>query len=222
MDKQRFLERIKEALSAKPEKSVKETSIDSNRARLLSASMSEKEKIALFRERAESSGSSVHVADTPAKLKAILADLLPDKACVAYACGERLGKRLGCPLSDLIPATCRRISGEGMDIETLFGIDAALTGVDAAVAETGSIILSAARSHPRLISLTAEKHIALVGADQIVPDLLDWTQSAASLDPPAVPEGFTLISGPSKTADIELKLVTGVHGPSELHLVVFH
>jgi L-lactate dehydrogenase complex protein LldG len=60
-------------------------------------------------------------------------------------------------------------------------------------------------------------HIVLLPADRIVPDLMDWT--AAYTDRP-LPEGFTLITGPSKTADIELKLVVGVHGPSSLHVII--
>ena len=104
--------------------------------------------------------------------------------------------------------------------DDLFRIDAAITDVDLAVAETGSIVLGASEACRRMISLVPLIHIAVLRPDQIVADLIDWAGSLPVADAAAAPGGLTLISGPSKTADIEIKLVTGVHGPGELHLVV--
>ena len=67
-----------------------------------------------------------------------------------------------------------------------------------------------------MASLAVPAHIAVLRADQIVPDLLDWGGSLSS-DPPA---NEVLISAMSKTADIEGILVPGVHGPGIVHVVV--
>ena len=59
-------------------------------------------------------------------------------------------------------------------------------------------------------------HIGVVRAEQIVPDLIDWFAKNDAGD--AASE--VLISAPSKTADIELTLVMGVHGPKEEHVII--
>lgn len=97
-----------------------------------------------------------------------------------------------------------------------FETDAGITGVRLAVAETGSLALETGPDLRRLASLAVPVHIAVLTETQIVPDLIDW--AAAAPDP--MPAGSVLITGPSKTADIELTLVTGVHGPKEVHVVL--
>jgi L-lactate utilization protein LutC len=97
-----------------------------------------------------------------------------------------------------------------------FGADVGITGVDFVVAETGTLVLATRPDQPRSASLLPPIHIAVAHRDQVVPDLFDLFGTA----PNPVPACLTLITGPSKTGDIELKLVTGVHGPGELHLVL--
>jgi L-lactate dehydrogenase complex protein LldG len=102
------------------------------------------------------------------------------------------------------------------DRDAAFGADVGITGVAVAVAETGSLCLDSGGVRRRLASLAVPVHIAVVRADQIVPDLLDWTAAA----PADMPASSVLVSAPSKTADIELTLVMGVHGPRVEHVVV--
>jgi L-lactate dehydrogenase complex protein LldG len=102
--------------------------------------------------------------------------------------------------------------------DRLFAVDAAITGAVGAVADTGAIILRPDQQEPRLMSLVPPIHIAVLKAASVLPSLGDAMQRDAwSADMPA---NMLLISGPSKTADIELILAFGVHGPKELIVFV--
>ena len=98
-----------------------------------------------------------------------------------------------------------------------FDADMSVTGVHAAIAETGSLVICAEPGSPRLASLAVPVHVAVVRESQVLPDLLDWADWQQTV---AASTGQVLISGPSKTADIELNLVTGVHGPGEVHVIL--
>jgi L-lactate utilization protein LutC len=96
-----------------------------------------------------------------------------------------------------------------------FAADVGISGVDGVVAETGTLVLATRPDQPRAASLLPPVHIAVAHHSQVVADLFDLFEPGADL-----PACLSLITGPSKTGDIELKLVTGVHGPGELHLVL--
>lgn len=102
----------------------------------------------------------------------------------------------------------------------LFAADLSITGVDHLVAETGSLVVMAGRDNPRSLSLLPPVHIAVARAEQIVPDLFDLFSVEMWGKEPSLPSCVSLITGPSKTGDIELRLVTGVHGPGEVHVVL--
>jgi L-lactate dehydrogenase complex protein LldG len=88
-----------------------------------------------------------------------------------------------------------------------------------AVAETGTLAMSSGPGAERVASLLPPVHIAVVSAEQIVPDLFDLF-AIMQTTAPAMPSNWTLITGPSKTGDLELKLTTGVHGPGTWHVIV--
>jgi L-lactate dehydrogenase complex protein LldG len=108
--------------------------------------------------------------------------------------------------------------------DVLFGADLGITGADYLVAETGSIVLLHRPDEPRSASLLPPVHVVVAQRGQIVPDLFDLFAAlgtpADSLPGPVLPSCVTIITGPSKTGDIELRLVTGVHGPGEVHCVL--
>ncbi len=92
---------------------------------------------------------------------------------------------------------------------------AGLTGALAGIAATGSLVVPAGPGQPQTASLLPEMHLAVLRAADIVPDL------AAALALPAVKQAAmtSIITGPSRTADIEMTLTIGVHGPKRV--VVF-
>ncbi len=98
-----------------------------------------------------------------------------------------------------------------------FAADVGISAVDFLIAETGSLVLASRPGQPRSLSLLPPIHIAIAQRSQIVPDLFDLFERQS---PDAMPSALTLITGPSKTGDIELRLVTGVHGPGTVHVIV--
>jgi L-lactate dehydrogenase complex protein LldG len=102
--------------------------------------------------------------------------------------------------------------------ENLFQVDAAITSTMGGIAETGAIILWPDNSEPRLMSLVPPIHIAVLEADKIYNTFGEVMQ--AQKWPEKIPTNAVLISGPSKTADIELTLAFGVHGPKELIVLI--
>lgn len=103
--------------------------------------------------------------------------------------------------------------------DSAFAADLGITSVNWAVAETGSLALCSQRSQGRVVSLLPPVYLAIVEPSQIVPDLFDLF---TRLEPHKhqLPSNISLVTGPSKTGDIELKLTTGVHGPGEVWLLI--
>jgi len=96
--------------------------------------------------------------------------------------------------------------------------DASITGCEFLVARTGSIVMSAAEQSGRTVSVYAPVHICIAYTYQLVFDIKDALQSIKEKYASGIPSFITFASGPSRTADIEKTLVTGVHGPKEVYL----
>ncbi len=97
-----------------------------------------------------------------------------------------------------------------------------LTGADAAIAATGSLVLTSGLSKPQHVSLLPEVHLAVIRRSQIVATMEAWqvealAGGAASF---AALSTVLVISGASRTADIGMELVLGAHGPRELQIVI--
>jgi L-lactate dehydrogenase complex protein LldG len=107
--------------------------------------------------------------------------------------------------------------------ERLARAEIGLSGVDYAIAETGTLALSALPGQMRGVSLLPPVHVAVVSSEQIVATLADCL-ALFQAEGPSLPERLSscvsFITGPSRTGDIELSLTIGVHGPGELHLVI--
>jgi L-lactate dehydrogenase complex protein LldG len=96
-----------------------------------------------------------------------------------------------------------------------------LTGADAAFADTGTLALLSGAGRPRLASMSVRTHIALLAPEQLYPSLGAWLAERKQLrDELRTRAALTFITGPSRTADIEMTLTVGVHGPAEVLVVL--
>ena len=93
--------------------------------------------------------------------------------------------------------------------------------MDYAIAETASCVLLARKGVSRVVSLLPPVHIAVVESGQVLPSLDElFTLRRQDFMRGDLGSYMNLISGPSRSADIEYKIVTGVHGPGEVHMVL--
>jgi L-lactate dehydrogenase complex protein LldG len=95
--------------------------------------------------------------------------------------------------------------------------DASITGCEYLVARTGSIVLSAAQQGGRTVSVYAPIHICIAYTSQLLYDVKDALQALKEKYNGNIPSFISFATGPSRTADIEKTLVTGVHGPKEVY-----
>nr|WP_297461642.1 lactate utilization protein C [uncultured Halomonas sp.] len=109
---------------------------------------------------------------------------------------------------------------ESWQREQFESLEAGLTSTRGAIAETGSLWLWPTPDEPRRLSLVPPLHIAVLDADAIEDTFFDVIERHAWAS--GMPTNALLISGPSKTADIEQTLAYGVHGPRELVVLVRH
>ncbi len=96
---------------------------------------------------------------------------------------------------------------------------AGVTGTSAGLADTGSIVLTSGPGRPRSASLVPPVLFAFLTVTDIYPDLASWLHTAGNHALRSA-ANVVIITGPSRTADIELNLVIGVHGPGEIHVVL--
>jgi L-lactate dehydrogenase complex protein LldG len=133
---------------------------------------------------------------------------------------EKQAKRIAFPVSPFlekigVPEALRAAGFEtkrwdAMTLDELYDYDAGVTDVYAAVAETGSLAVRSSPGHGRALSLVPPIHVAILEPKNFVPDLVDLFQK---LNEDGLASGTSIITGPSKTSDIEMNLVVGVHGP---------
>ena len=178
-------------------------------------------------ESPESVSSVTSVTDTPETIS--LVDLFKqsleavDGHCVVVQTEEELtrvlknfGGRIA--ISDA-PVLKRLVNGEvAPGAHEIFTFDVGISTAQAAIADTGTLILDSACERHRLVSLVPPVHIAIVDAASIFQTLgeaLAFVHQNNNISP-----AVTFISGPSRTADIELTLAIGVHGPQELYVIV--
>lgn len=114
---------------------------------------------------------------------------------------------------------CREREWEKMFGTTneLSSCEASVTGCEFLIARTGTIVMSSASQSGRTASVYAPVHICIAFTSQLVYDIRDSLQLIRESFPGEIPSLISFATGPSRTADIEKTLVTGVHGPKEVY-----
>ena len=84
------------------------------------------------------------------------------------------------------------------------------------LADTGSVVLAASPEEPRARHLLPDVHVSLLDEERILPGLAELFEAVG----PDLPSALVIVTGPSRSADIEQRLIVGVHGPPEVHVVL--
>jgi L-lactate dehydrogenase complex protein LldG len=107
--------------------------------------------------------------------------------------------------------------------ELFDAVDAGVTSTVAGIADTGTLVLCPGAHEPRTLSLVPPVHVAVLMASRLHPSLPAALHALYPENgPPALPTNLLLVTGPSKTADIQQVLAYGAHGPKELVIVLVH
>jgi len=171
---------------------------------------------AMFCERLESVGGRCVIArnepDAARALTNIVAALLDDGP----------GKRIALSDAPILAGLTQNVDASkitvGPSAADLFSYDVGITTAQAGIAETGTLVLEAEKERHRLVSLLPPVHIALIRSSDIYLTIGDALQGLGGEE--QMSRAITFITGPSRTADIELTLTVGVHGPKELYVIV--
>ncbi len=193
--------------------------------------------VELFCNRAEALGARVARAQSADEVKEYVARVIADvgRAKVAVSDGELLGR---CGLGEYLSArghdvlrTLREFADDRSEARDplmerykreLVTADIGVTSADYAIADTGTLVLVSGGEQHRLMSLVPPVHVCLLDPARIVANLPGFLALAGQrhYSTKKAPLATTFITGPSRTADIELSLTLGVHGPRQLHVLL--
>jgi L-lactate dehydrogenase complex protein LldG len=179
----------------------------------------ERSLIEIFRQQLESVGAHCILVANESQLPIVLERLLAELRSNGMP-----ASRIALSDASLLRRLEETIAGDGNEwsilpaATDLFGYDVGLTTAQAAIAETGTLVLDSDRERHRLVSLVPPVHIAILDAKNIratLGEAITQLQRDSHISP-----AITFITGPSRTADIELTLTIGVHGPKELYVII--
>lgn len=173
--------------------------------------MTREELVEHFAVQAAAQGCMVHRPASEAEALAVLADLIGGERVLAWD-AENI------PLRGVDEFVTAHRADDPRDPSVRVGI----TGADAGLAATGSLLLVSGRGKPRVASLLPPVHIAVMRAADVVPDFESWAAAQREQGLAAMRKAASvmIISGPSRTADIAMQLIMGMHGPGEVHVIL--
>ena len=163
-----------------------------------------------FVRKAEAMASSISVVDRAEDVPAAVRAYLDQRAL----------PRSGCRWPQLASFDW---AAAGIETAARAAVDAdkiGLTGAFCGIAETGTLMLLSGPDTPTSVSLLPETHIAVLPVSRIVAGMEDaWKLMRAECGEP--PRSVSFVSGPSRTGDIEMEIVMGIHGPYRVHIVLY-
>lgn len=170
------------------------------------------EQVALFRKQSEVLKTEFIVCDQPRALESHLKEV-----------AQREGwKKIGTHESDLPMKAASSLGlpilsvSADYQVNDLESCSVGITGCDALIAQTGSVLVSAPSAGGRALSVLPPHHVVIARKDQLVPDLSVAFARLKESYSGKWPSFISLITGPSRTGDIERILVLGAHGPRKL------
>jgi len=171
-----------------------------------------------FRQMAERMASTVDevptLADAPAAVaRYLVSQGLPPRAVVWPQLGALAWTAAGLEVEARRP---KRDESQGADM-------VGITGCFCALAETGTLVLTSSGDTPASTHLLPETHVAIVPASRIVAGMEDaFALMRAERGGVAnmMPRVVNMVSGPSRTGDIEQTIVLGAHGPYRVHIII--
>jgi L-lactate utilization protein LutB len=169
--------------------------------------------IELFRVTLEKLGGKVYVTSSPDGVLPIVDSLMTGKRAVASNSGVLRG--LGITRH---PTVIAGVTDKARLRALCSEMDVGITSADYALADTGTLVMLSSGEEARMISLLPPVHIAVVPAQRMLTSL-DELLTVLPL-PAEETSSMVLITGTSRTADIEQILVRGVHGPGEVHVII--
>lgn len=178
-----------------------------------------KEPLELFRMRLEAVAGTFTLARGADEVAGVLTRILESAGARRAAASDSARVR------PLVEKACNS-TGTELLIDAapadLFDCDVGISTAQWGIAETGTLVLESKLERHRFVSLIPRVHVALLRADRVCGTLGEalrrTREGAAEGEVPSA--AITLVTGPSRTSDIELTLAIGVHGPQELHVVV--
>lgn len=169
---------------------------------------------------------TVHRAATPEAAGAVVAAIAAGYHAASYLSWDE--RAIACPglFATLAAHGLRREPGDlaataaarDRQLLALGSVPLGVTGADAALADSGGLVLVNGPGRGRLCSLLPPIHVAIVPIERMVPDLAAFLAGRPGVFDEA--SNVVVIAGPSRTADIEMTLTHGVHGPRHLHVVL--
>jgi L-lactate dehydrogenase complex protein LldG len=162
-----------------------------------------------FRAELEALGVAGHVEGSAEAVRERVTALTAGRRVLSWD-PDQLPYGIGAGLSDPVLGRSPRDQQAAAEI--------GLTGCDAALAETGTLVLLTAAGRSRTVSLLPPVHVAVVKREDLVFGMGQFLASPAGRA--AASAVCTFVTGPSRTADIELTLTLGVHGPGQVIVVV--